>query len=190
MSLTSFSTWLLSKLGSMDTLSWYSFILGCIFVIWLLYYGIYRVLNSKWPLTTSFILRHFIYPHIFARIPFVGTATRFEVLILSLHVLTNTLVVVIGRRSDIGSRAATMSIINLIPLLCGPRLSLVTKLLGISLRTSIGCHQWFGRTAFAQMLVHTIVVLTGGTAFTWTTKTLTGVVACSAPVATRSSLTW
>jgi hypothetical protein len=180
MSLTSFSKWLLSKLGSMDTLSWYSFILGCVFVVWLLCFGIYRTLNSKWPLTTSFVMRHLIYPHIFPRIPFVGTATRFEVLIVFVYLLTNTLIVIIGAESEIGSRAAIMSIINLIPLLCGPRLSLVTRLLGISFRTSIGSHQWFGRTAIAQMLVHTIVVLTGSNAFAWTTNTLTGVVVRSA----------
>jgi hypothetical protein len=81
-----------------------------------------------------------------------------------------------------------MSIINLIPLLCGPRLSFVTRLLGISLRTSIGSHQWFGRTAIAQILVHTIVVLTGSNAFTWTTNNLTGVVACSASARVRCSL--
>ncbi|KAH6662697.1 hypothetical protein B0J14DRAFT_570854 [Halenospora varia] len=160
MSLISFSKWLLSKLGSMDTLS-------CI----------YHVLNSKWPLTTSFIMRHLIYPHIFPQIPFVGTATRFKVLIMFLYILTNSLIVVIGVKSEIGSRAATMSIINLIPLLCSPRLSLVTKLLGISLRTSISSHQWFGRTAIVQVLVHMIVILTGGHAFTWTTNNLIGVVA-------------
>ncbi|RDL36280.1 uncharacterized protein BP5553_06892 [Venustampulla echinocandica] len=68
-----------------------------------------------------------------------------------------------------------MSVINLIPLLCGSRLSLVTRLLGISLRTSIGSHQWFGRTAIAQMLVHTIAVLRERNAFAWTTNNFTGV---------------
>lgn len=96
MSLTSFSKWLLSKLGSIDTLSWYSFILGCIVVMWLLCYGIYRTLNSKWPLATSFIMRHLVYPHIFPRIPFIGTATRFEVLIVFVYLFTNTLMIIIG----------------------------------------------------------------------------------------------
>jgi len=188
MSLTSFSKWLLSMLRSMDSISWYSLIFGCIFTIWLLCYGIHRALNSKWPLTTSFVIRHLIYPHIFPRIPFVGTATRFEVLIVFIYLLANTLLVIIGVKSEISSRAATMAIINLIPILCGPRLSLVTRLLGVSLRTSISSHQWFGRTAIAQVLVHTIVVLRGGNSFTWTRNNLAGVVASSASSQVRRPL--
>jgi hypothetical protein len=160
----------------MDTVSLYSFISGCIFTVWLLFYGISRALQSKWPLTTTFIFRHLIYPHVFPRIPFVGTATRFEVLIVFLYLLPNALLIIIGGKAEIGYRSAILSVINLIPLLSGPRLNLITKLLGISLRTSVGAHQWFGRTAVAQMLVHTIVVLRSNV-FTWTTKNLTGVVA-------------
>jgi hypothetical protein len=189
MSFTSFLHWVSSKLRSMDVPSWYSFISGCILALWLLWYGFYRAINSKWPLTTSFIARHLVYPHISSRIPFVGTATRFQVLVVSLYLLANLLITIVGVRANISSRAATMSIINLIPLLCGPRLSLVTRLLGISLRASVGSHQWFGRTAIAQMLVHMVVSLTGSSAFTWTTNNLTGVVACSAFSRVRRRLT-
>ena len=183
--------WLLSKLGSLDAAVWYSFLCACVFAIWVLYYGMYRVFNSKWPLTTSFVMRHLVYPHIFPRIRFLGTATRLKVLILFLYLLANTLfVTVVKSRADMGSRAATMSIINLIPLLCGPRLSLMTKLLGISLRASVGSHQWFGRTAIAQMLLHTVISLTGSTAFTWTANNLSGVIVCSAPTPARCSLTF
>lgn len=182
----------------MDVPSWYSFISACILALWLLWYGVYRAINSRWPLTTSFITRHLAYPNILPRIPFVGTATRLQFLIVSLYLLTNLLITTVGSRTGISSRAAIMSVINLIPLLCGPRLSFVTRLLGISLRASIGSHQWFGRTAIAQMLVHLIVSLAGNGAFTWTTNNLTGVVACSAPslakhrliCSTRQALLW
>lgn len=187
MSFTSFLHLLLSKFDSIGVPSRYSIISGCIFGVWLLGYGIYRTLNSKWPKTTSCIRRHLIYPHIFPRIPFVGTATRLQVLIVSLYLVANTLIIAIGPRAQMSSRASTMSIINLIPLLCGPRLSLVTKLVGISLRTSIGSHQWLGRTAIAQMFLHTVISLTGSTPFTWTASNLNGVVVCfaSAPVRRR-----
>jgi hypothetical protein len=188
---TSFWHWLSSKLNELDVPSWYSFILGCIFALWLLCYSIYRAFNSKWPLTTSFVMRHLVYPHIFPRIPFIGTATRLQVLIVFLYLLANTIFVfAIGVQSTAGrsSRAATLSIINLIPLLCGPRLSLVTRLLGISLRASIGSHQWIGRTAIAQMSFHTVVSLIGRTPFAWTTNNLTGVVVCSASVRPRRLL--
>jgi hypothetical protein len=189
MSVSSFSKWLLSKLSSMNTPSWYSFIFGCIVMTWLFSYGIRRVLNSRWPLTKSFILRHLVYPHVFPRVPFVGTATRFEFLIVFLYLLANTLILIIGVKAEIGSRAATLAIINFIPLLCGPRLSLLTRLLGISLRTSIGSHQWFGRTAVVQALVHAIAMVRGD-AFTWSTVNLTGVVARSISLLIRGSLTY
>ncbi|KAG0645010.1 Ferric-chelate reductase 2, partial [Hyphodiscus hymeniophilus] len=164
---------------SLDAPSWYSFISACILALLLLWYGLHRAINSKWPLVTSFIMRHLVYPNIFPRIPFVGTATRLKVLLVSLYLLANFLGTIIGVRADISSRAATMSIINLVPLLCGPRLSLVTNLLGISLRSSIGSHQWFGRTAIAQMLVHMVVSLTESSAFTWSMNSLTGVTQAS-----------
>ncbi|XMA13701.1 hypothetical protein WAI453_006492 [Rhynchosporium graminicola] len=99
------------------------------------------------------------------------------------YLITNILLVtVIGvkSRSDMGTRAATMSIVNLIPLLCGPRLSLMTEMLGITLRTSIGSHQWLGRTAIAEALLHTIISLTGSQSFVWSGINASGVVASSA----------
>lgn len=72
-----------------------------------------------------------------------------------------------------------MAVINMIPLLCGPRLSLVAELLGISRRNSIWSHQWFGRTVIAQVLLHTITSLTG--AFTWTAPNVFGAVVQISP---------
>jgi len=167
----------------MDIPSRYCFILGCIFAIWLFLRAVYRTLTSEWLSTSSFFLKHAAYPHVFPRIPFVGTATRLEVLLASAYLTTNiVLVTVVGvdSRSDIGTRAAIMSMINLIPLLCGPRLSLMTEMLGITLRTSIGSHQWLGRTAVAEVLLHTIISLTGSQSFVWTGINASGVVASSA----------
>lgn len=178
LSLSSILNWLRSKLGSLDSLSWYSFSLGCIFFFWALSYRIY-CLFSRWRSTTRFVVKHLIYPHIIPRLPFVGTTTRFEALLVFLYLLANTLFIAVGTKAEIDSRAAMMSIMNLIPLLCGSRLSLVTRLLGISLRSSISSHQWFGRTASAQMLVHMVVRLVRSDTFTWTTKNLTGVAARS-----------
>ncbi|KAH6704163.1 hypothetical protein BKA61DRAFT_560084 [Leptodontidium sp. MPI-SDFR-AT-0119] len=167
----------------MDIPSRYCFIFAYIFAIWLFLRAIYRTFTSEWLSTSSFFLKHTTYPHAFPRIPFVGTATRLKVLLASAYVITNTvLVTVVGveSRSDIGARATTMSIINLIPLLCGPRLSLMTEMLGISLRTSIRSHQWLGRTAVAEVLLHTIISLTGSQSFVWTGINASGVVASSA----------
>jgi hypothetical protein len=44
----------------------------------------------------------------------------------------------------------------------------MTKILGISLRTSIGAHQWFGRTAVAEILLHTIISINNSQPWKWT----------------------
>lgn len=173
----SFVRLVFSKISQFDIPSWYSFISACIIAIWLLFRAIYRAVTSEWPLTSSFFLRHLVY-YIFPRIPFVGTATPLQVLIVLGYIGTNiVLVTIVGVKSisDIGTRAATMSIINLIPLFCGQRLSLITKILGISLRTSIGAHQWFGRTAVVEILLHTIISLTSSQPIKWTGINVSGV---------------
>jgi hypothetical protein len=71
-------------------------------------------------------------------------ATRLKVLITSGYIITNTLLIlnIFGAWPgiDIGTCATNMLIVNLIPLLCGLRLSLITEILGILLRTSIRTH--------------------------------------------------
>ncbi len=58
---------------------------------------------------------------------------------MTLYIAINILCVFIpvASRARVSTRAATMSAINLIPLLCGPRLILMTELLGISLRVHL-----------------------------------------------------
>ena len=175
-SLSSILNWLRSTLSNLSILSWYSFSMGCILVLCMLSHLIY-CLFSRWHSTTRWVLRYLIYPHVIPRLPLIGAATRFEALLVFLYLLANILFVAVGVKAEIDSRAAMMAIMNLIPLLCGSRLSLVTKLLGISLRSSISTHQWLGRTAFAQILVHMVIRLGRVDTFTWTTKNLTGVVA-------------
>ena len=178
MSFMSFLHWLWSRLGQMDSLSWYSFVSGCLIALWLLLYNIYRAVHAlaSGCLRISFFLKHFVYPLLFPRTRFVGTATRLGAGTVLVYLLANILLVLIGTRANIGKRAATMSVINVIPLLCGPRLSLVAELLGISRRNSIWSHQWLGRTAIAQVLLHTITSLTGSSAFAWTAPNLFGAV--------------
>jgi hypothetical protein len=136
MSFSSFVRSVFFKLSEMDIPSWYLFVFACIFTIWLFLCAIYRAITSEWLLTSFFFLKHFVYPHILPRIPFIGTATRLEVLLAFTYIITNLfLVTLIGVKTviDKSIRAASMSIINLIPLLYGPRLSLMTEMLGISL---------------------------------------------------------
>jgi len=154
----------------MDIPSWYSFISACLIAIWLLIRVIYSAITSKWFSASFFFVRRCIV-----------TGMRLEIFLTAGYIITNILLILqpfigVNPRSEITIRAATMSTVNLIPLLCGPRLSLMTDLLGISLRTSIGAHQWFGRVAFAEILLHTILSLTSSQSFKWTRLILSGVV--------------
>ncbi|OBT43218.1 hypothetical protein VE00_06389 [Pseudogymnoascus sp. WSF 3629] len=69
-----------------------------------------------------------------------------------------------------------MSAVNLIPLLCGPRLALASEMLGISLRTHFGIHKWIGRTAIAEALLHIIISVISEQPFAWTAMKLSGVI--------------
>lgn len=160
-------------LGQMDGPSWYLVVVGFLLVTYLFLSGMYQVLRMllAWCLPLAF--KHLISPRIMTRVPLVGTVTRFEALLAFLYLLANTLLVAIG--TGVARRAATLSIINLLPLLCGPRLSLVARLFGVSLSTMTWSHQWFGRVSLAQALVHTVISLTGSVAFSWTTANVFGV---------------
>ena len=175
MSFSSFLQRVWAKFRELTPFS-YALAFGTLIVTWLLLRGIYRViygLTSGHRPIPAFLLKHLVYPLILPRMPLVGAATRLQTLLVIFYLLPNFLFVLCGPRSEVAQRAATMALVNLILLLCGPRLGLVTKLLGISLRASIGSHQWIGRTAVAQVLLHTFTSLAG---FAWTTPSLFGVV--------------
>lgn len=182
MSLESMTRWISSRLSEMEIFSWYLFISACILVTWLLFRANYHAITSEWLSTSFFFLKHLIYPHIFPRIPFIGTATRFQVLITCGYIIIN-ISLLLGENSwvKIGTRAANISVVNLIPLLWGPRLSLMAELLGISLRTSIGAHQWLGRMVAAQLVVHVVALIASSKSFTWTEMNIFGIVVTFLP---------
>ena len=157
---------------------WYAMIAGCVLALWLLLQFIFWLVTFAWRHISFFILKHVVYPHLFRRLPFIGVATRSESLFGIIYVTINILCVTIPLLSgdDVSARAATMSVINLIPLLCGPRLILMTELLGVSLRTHLGVHKWFGLTAVAHVVLHAILSAIHHMPFQWTATNLSGVV--------------
>jgi hypothetical protein len=163
----------------MDIRSWYAFILGCIIVAWRLIYIIYRLLTLIWHFSTHFILKRLAYPHLFRQIPIVGTATRSEILVGVLYLAINCVVIGVGSSAEIGTRAAIMSTINMIPLLCGPRLILMTELLGISRRAHIGLHKWLGLTVIWKVGLHTVRSIMNNQPFQWTEMNIYGIMVCS-----------
>jgi len=177
MTFLSYVRLVISKIAQMDVPSWYLFIFACLIAIWLLIRAIYSTITSKWLSTSLSFLKDsfFLLKH------FIETARRLEIFLTSAYIITNILIVLqpftgLNPKSEISIRAATMSIINLVPLFGGSRLILMAELLGISLRTGIGAHQWFGRVAVAEVLLHTIISLTSSQPFKWTGLVASGVV--------------
>jgi hypothetical protein len=161
---------------------------GCILTLWMLVHLVAWLVKSAWIHTSSFLLKHFIYPHIFRRLRFIGAATRSEAFAISLYVAANVVCVAPpwDQSTDMSARAGTMSVINIVPLLCGPRLILITQLLGLRLRTHLGFHKWIGGTAVAQALLHTALsIVHRKTPFTWTRVDLSGVVVCPEAIPPR-----
>jgi hypothetical protein len=158
---------------------WYTIIAGCMIATWLIIRFGYRLIRCTWLRTSHlFILKNLIYPHLFKRLLFMGAITRFKAIMVILYLSGNILYIVVptASRTEISTRAAIMSAINLIPLLCGPRLALASEMLGISLRTHFGIHKWIGRTAIAEALLHIIISVISEQPFAWTAMKLSGVI--------------
>lgn len=82
-------------------------------------------------------LKNVKYANILRGVPILRSITRLYailwVIYAALNVIFMTLKVTLWL--EFSSRAAVMSLINIVPLLCGPRLLLITRILGFSLST-------------------------------------------------------
>ena len=155
---------------------WYAILPATVLGTWLLFRFISRIVRALLAFLTFKFLKHLMYPHLSRTFPIFGT--RYQMLTFSIYIAVNIGCMMIGEREDISARSATMSLINVIPLLCGPRLVMMTKFLGLTLRAQHLSHSWFGLTAMAQVLVHCILSVTSNTPFRWTKLNLSGVVVC------------
>lgn len=158
---------------------WYTIIARCIIATQLVFRFGYRLIKFT-QLRTSylFILKNLIYPHLFKRLLFIGAITRFKAIMVILYLSRNILYIVVptASKTEISTRAAIMSAINLIPLLCGPRLTLASEMLGISLCTHFGIHKQIGRTAIAKALLHIVISVISEQPFAQTAMNLSSVI--------------
>ncbi|KAI9888416.1 MAG: hypothetical protein M1814_000478 [Vezdaea aestivalis] len=166
----------------MELQTWYAIGLGMLAMLRLVYYVVWRICVIIKSFTAYFLLKHLVYPHILPRIPFLGVATRCQTLGVALYSIANVLCMTIGVSTpeQVGARASLLSIANMIPLLIGPRLSLVSNFLELSVRSSSGIHVWIGRTAIAQAVVHMTISVVRGVEFKWDRVTVSGVVVSAA----------
>jgi hypothetical protein len=155
----------------------YAILSAAVLIIWLLTRIISRIIRALLSFYMVCFFKFYLYLHLSRRFPILGT--RLQLLVWSVFVAVNIACITIGTSSSAerSARSATMSLINVIPLLCGPRLVMMMKLLGITLRAQHVSHTWLGLTAMAQALVHSILSARN-TPFQWTKLNLWGVVVC------------
>lgn len=164
--------------SNLSVSTWYAISFAVFFGFWIIIQMTRRVIRVAW-LTLSFIfLKRLLYPSLFHRTHFFGLPTRFDAFLSLLYISINVVCMTVRVHSatDFGDRAATMSTINLLPLLCGPRLLLVTQILGISIGTHLKSHRLFGTMLFLQAALHTTLSIVDNIhSWNWTKINISGV---------------
>ncbi|PKX91411.1 ferric reductase family protein [Aspergillus novofumigatus IBT 16806] len=138
-------------------------------ILWLLVSRIIRVWAQRqhWPLgivwlggylyrkIIFFVLRHLIYPQVFR------TRSRCWVLLQSIYwagTLTCNFIKT-DSLSSIAARAGNLAVLNFVPLVVAGRLSLVSDLLGLPIRSYVGMHGTLGIMTCIQTALHTTLTI-------------------------------
>jgi ferric-chelate reductase len=100
--------------------------------------------------------KHLTYPYLLGHHYLYGPWTRFEFLAYSLYVTVNVFCLCFPSwsASEVGQRARTLSLVNLIFLFAGAHLSFVADILGVSLRTYRALHRAAGWMTAVLSAVH------------------------------------
>ena len=110
------------------------------------------------------ICKHLTYPYLVRRHRLFGPWTRAGVLVQLVYITANLFCLSfrVSKISEAGLRAATLSLINMIPLFAGPHLSFVADLLGVSLTTYRQIHGTAGVGSFGLLGFHVLEAVSGG----------------------------
>ena len=101
-------------------------------------------------------LRHLVYPQVIRRRRFIGPWTRANVLTQLLFLAANAFCISFRATSirDAGTRAAHLSLINLIPAYGGPHLSFLADVFGVSLSAFRLIHRSAGAMSLPLLIFH------------------------------------
>ena len=107
-----------------------------------------------------FFVRHFVYPIFLRRSRINPLIHRTYVLFILLYWGGTAACNFVGSPGAvvIASRAGTLAIVNMVPLFFANRLAFLADILGFSLNTFQLIHRSIGIMAFAQGLLHTVLV--------------------------------
>jgi hypothetical protein len=108
-----------------------------------------------------FTSKHLTYPYLIYRHRFLGPWSPADGLVQLIYLTANVFCFSfrVATISEVGLRAGTLSLINMIPLFAGPHLSFLADLLGVSLRTYRQVHRSAGLMSFALILFNVLVVV-------------------------------
>ena len=111
----------------------------------------------------------------------LGGMSRFELLLLTLYIASNGICMAYKAtsRSDVSSKAAILSTINMIALLVGSQLTLVADFLGIAHPNFVLLHHWMGLLSTTQGIIHTFLAVPDRANFRWNPSSLFGFIVSS-----------
>lgn len=150
-------------LPAMDITHWYAISLGALVALFLLYRLYLVALSTAHVYGKRFVLKYLIYPQIPRLLRGGGTITRLHFLIILIYVTGNILCMAFGVTSFVQLRTRTglMSLVNLVPLCLGGRLTFLGDFCGVSYENHSRMHRWIGRMAVIQSLLHVTIASTG-----------------------------
>lgn len=149
----------------LEVSQWYSIGIACVAMV-LVLKCLYPFLRWVYQFARFLLLRYMVYPLILPQGRTVASITRLQLLLFMIFLAGNGVSMALhvkGAREQ-SNRAAMMASINLIPLFCGGRTSILVDRLGIPLHSYYLAHHWIGRVVVVQGLLHAGLALSNATA--------------------------
>lgn len=132
---------------------------GILFALFLI--NLLPYLASLWKHISLFTSKHLTYPYLLHRHRLIGPWSRAEVLIQVAYVTANffCLSFKVLDVAKAGTRAGTLSLVNMIPLFAGPSLSFLADRLGVPLKVYRCAHRSAGYMTFLLVLIHVLLAV-------------------------------
>jgi hypothetical protein len=127
----------------------------------LIFIKIWPYLTQLLRLLSIWSSQYFVYPKIIDRHQYFGPWSVANVLLLLIYVAINAFCVAFRYKDikSVGLRAASLSLINMIPALAGHHLNFLADILGISLNSCQRFHRASGMMSFFLLLCHVFAVI-------------------------------
>ena len=143
----------------MDITQTYAVVVGAVAFTFLMVTLLFA-LTVQGRYTCVRVSQHLTYTYVLGRHGLLGPWSVFDVLIQVIYLTANIFCLSFraANVSEAGLRAATLSLINLIPLFSGPHLAFLADLLGMSWDTCRSVHRSSGFVSLALAVFHIVVV--------------------------------